>query len=119
MDGWSVARKPPSKGWAKVEPATKRRRRAMKAKCGSGCFLDPKALKYPICKPRRKKGAKVCTADCRALAAARSRACQYGKKDIATKALKKARAMGCDWAKPGRASNYVCPSKPRMGKWRK
>lgn len=103
-------RKSPAKGWAKKKPAKKSTREKMP----KGCFLDAKNLAYPICPKNTRKKVKP---SCKALAAARGRACQQGKSKIAKAAYSRALKLGCPWTK--RSSVYVCPSKPRYGKVRK
>lgn len=81
------------KGWTKVAPKTKSERESIKKRGGENCFLDPKNLKYPVC---RKTDAEF---DCRGALAAYRRARQYKQYDIAKKALNVAKRHSCDWAK--------------------
>ncbi len=94
----SAKRKSPTRGWSKQEPSRVTTRRKMRKKCGSGCFLEPKKLKYPIC---AKSGANVCKPSCKGMAAAFNRARQQGRNDIAKKALRRAKRFGCSWQKTG------------------
>ena len=103
---------PPDKGWAKHDPRNISTRRKMP----KGCFLDKANLGYPVCDKTTRGRVKL---SCKALAAARNRACQHGKASIARAAYKKALGHGCKWARSPSASDYVCPSKPRYGKVRK
>lgn len=84
--------KNPAKGWSKVAPKTKSERESVKQRGGASCFLDPKNLKFPVC---RKTDAEF---DCRGALAAYRRAKQYGYSDIAKKAINIAKRHSCDWA---------------------
>ena len=59
--------------------------KAMKAKCGPTCFLVPKSMKYPVCKPD-------CSVDCKKVKKGASRLKKAGYKHVA-KMMKAAK--GC------------------------
>ena len=66
--------------WSEAAPKTKKERQALLEKCGSGCFLQPEKLKYPIC----PKG--TCKVSKKGADAARSRSAQYHRRKIEKKA---------------------------------
>lgn len=76
---YKTKRKSPTRGWKKVSPKSGSQRRAMLKKCGKKCFLSPSNLKFPICRSN-------CVQDCRAIAAAKSRASQYKYAKVAARA---------------------------------
>lgn len=80
------------KGWGDIAPKTKKEREALYRQCPE-CFLLPKDMKFPIC---AKCGSSpcVCKIQCRGLAAAETRAVQFGYKGIAD-AAHKLRLLGC------------------------
>lgn len=67
-------------------PKTKSERKNVYHKCGPKCFLDPKNLKFPICKKNSCKISK------RGLSAAYSRASQWNYSNIKKKAKRKLNA---------------------------
>lgn len=99
-------------GWSKRAPSSELQRRKLKEKCGAKAFLDPKELAYPIMTVS-KGGAQACTFDCAGIQAAYKRARQrhaiakkrkfaadaHHHNQIAKKAHKKGRELGCNWAK--------------------
>ena len=81
------------KGWGKAFPKTRSKRKSMKSRCGSTCFLKPSELKYPIC-------SRGCSPDCRGLLAAYRRARQSNRApSVARRALSIARRKRCSWIK--------------------
>lgn len=89
-------------GWSKRSPRTREARRAVKAKCGTSCFLKPSgdggAGSFPICRNLKSSRGK-CVVDCQGVKAAYTRARQFGHNAVAKKALKAACKAGCGWAK--------------------
>lgn len=87
-------------GWSKRAPSTRTARRALKAKCGTACFLQPRgdggAGAFPVCRKLTATRGK-CVVDCQGLKAAFSRARQYGHARVAQKAVKAACRVGCAW----------------------
>lgn len=91
-----------TKGWGKSSPKTVTARRRLISRCGRGAFLlvgrtktgksDPE---FPIVAARST----TCAPDCRGLWAAKQRASQTGRKSLAKKATRIAKAVGCRWAK--------------------
>jgi hypothetical protein len=82
-----------TKGWAKRAPKTKAERKALKARCGAGAFLQPGKLAFPI---MAKTG--PCVPDCEGLRAAKSRAAQFGHRAIAKRAARAGKSRSCRWA---------------------
>ena len=66
-----------TRGWK--APKTLSARRAMKAKCGSRCFLMPKELKFPIC-------TRDCKVSSRGVVSANVRAAQWKYPKVEAKA---------------------------------
>lgn len=85
----------PSKGWKKAAPRRGSARHALYQKCGSKCFLLPSAQKFPICASSKRGGS--CKPDCRGLLAAERRARQYKYNNVATRARRMAKSIGCEW----------------------
>lgn len=82
-----------SRGWGRAAPRTMTERKALAKRCGlKKCFLRPSNLGFPICSYRGS-----CKPDCRGLAAARSRARQFGYASI----VRKARSMRKSCPKSG------------------
>ena len=90
----------PRKRWKKRWRPSKRVtvRRKLLAKGGARCFLVPnrKAPKYPVCDSRGQ-------VTCQGLWAAFNRARMNRKGLIRWKAMRKAKAKGCEWARGKRA----------------
>ena len=63
-----------SRGWADIAPRSKSEREALLKKCGKKCFLEPEALKFPVCD-------KDCKVDYRGIQAAKIRASQWKHKN--------------------------------------
>lgn len=80
-------------GWEKNKPKLRSDRRRKLEQCGSGCFLMPKQLKFPIC-PKNS-----CAVDCKALLAAKIRARQWGYSQVGRAADRIARMRKCAWTK--------------------
>lgn len=80
------------KGWRKRAPLTISERRELLEKYGRRAFLLPDELKFPVVD---KKG----RYDCMGILSAFRRARQYGYDDVAEKALRLAKRIGCEWAK--------------------
>lgn len=100
----SRKRKSPSRGWAKAAPKRGRERNLMKKQCGSKCFLQPKNLKFPVCKSSRGRFGKTsnkasCKPDCRGLLSAYRRAQQWKYPAVSRRALSRARKARCSWRK--------------------
>ena len=93
-----MSRRYPSKGWKK--PKTKAAREALLEKGGAQCFLDPKALKYPVCNSRGEL-------DCRGLVAAKARAAAQGRTALVKKADKLAKKAACAWLHGEDSVGYV------------
>ena len=75
-----------TRGWKARAPQKGRPRHELKDKCGNACFLDPQNEAYPIC-PTPELGV-GCKIDCGGLQAAKVRASQYHKPEIAALADK-------------------------------
>lgn len=68
-------------------------RRAQAGRCGAArCYLEPKALKYPVC------GRGSCTPSCQGALAAYRRARQQHAQGTAGKALRLGKRLKCGWA---------------------
>jgi hypothetical protein len=73
-----------TRGWRARAPQKGRSRHQLMNECGKACFLDPENEAYPICpKPELGGGTSICALDCGGLQAAKVRANQYHKYDIA------------------------------------
>ena len=87
-------------GWTKRAPKTRQARRAVKAKCGDGCFLEPRgdndAGSFPICRKVTKR-TKKCVVDCQGIESAYKRARQHGHTVIAHRALAAGKKAKCGW----------------------
>lgn len=95
----------PTKGWRKASPRRRGQRRELRENCGTGCFLLPDKLKFPICRACRHQGSSVqcsCKRDCRGLLAAKIRARQWGYPEVARKAHEEAERTGCRWSRSPR-----------------
>ena len=71
----------PTRGWKELSPRNISDRRILLEKCGSGCFLLPEELKFPICSK-----AMDCKKNCSGILAAKVRANQWGYREVAEKA---------------------------------
>jgi len=98
-----------SKGWKADEPHSRADRRRLLGKCGDECFLDPANGKYPIC-------GDDCAVDCAGLAAARTRAAQYGHTQIKNEAIARALRTGCAWAAAVKAQAKPASAAPKKKK---
>jgi len=83
-----------TKGWKRRAPHLTSERRALKARCGTKAFLEPKQLKFPIV---AKTGG--CAIDCAGLEAALRRARQFHHRKAAAKAKRLGRRASCHWAR--------------------
>lgn len=92
------------RAWGGKTLQRKSTRQKMKRECGSGCFLEPAKLAYPICRPTARK---VCKPDCQGIRAAFSRARQQKNTAVAKKALAKAKQFGCGWFRTGEAAQKL------------
>lgn len=88
-----------TRGWGAVFPRRGPERREVYKNCGSKCFLIPNHArpgqsKFPIC-PKCLNGKCQCRVACTGLAAAKSRAGQYGYSGVLSNATQLERALGC------------------------
>ena len=82
------------KWWTKMlSPTTQVKRRKLKDKCGSKCFLRPSTNSFPICAKNS------CTYNCKGLLSTKTRARQFNYSSIAAKAQRLEREKGCSWVK--------------------
>lgn len=89
----------PSRGWRTRSPKSTNPRRTLYEKCGPTCFLDPKNLKYPICRSRGR-GVRGCKPDCRGILAAYERSRQSNRSSsVARKARRLAKKSRCKWSR--------------------
>ncbi len=85
-----VGRGGKTKGWKNDAPSRGSDRVALKAKCGSKCFLKPSTNGFPVCKSLKKDG--NCKIDCRGIIAAKIRSKEWSYvhvREIADKLGKK------------------------------
>lgn len=80
-------------GYKKSELKLRSQRRRKLERCGKGCFLMPKEMKFPICSKNS------CAVDCKALLAAKIRAKQWGYSQVGRAADRIARLRKCRWTK--------------------
>lgn len=83
----------PAKGWGKAAPRTTWERRKLLDRCGRKAFLAPDTLSYPVVAAKSR----TCRPDCRGLLAAKRRADQYRRPDLARKAQRLAKQARCPW----------------------
>lgn len=82
-------------GWKARAPKLVSERRALKARCGARCFLQPGKNAFPVCAKRSTS----CKPDCGGLRAAFARAKQTRRPQVAKAAVRKACRLGCPWTK--------------------
>lgn len=75
--------------WKTRKPVSVAERQALKAKCGSKCFLVPEELKYPICSKNQD-----CKIDCDGLRAALGLATMVSRRNVSREAHERASAAG-------------------------
>ena len=83
------------KGWKGAAPKRGTEREALKAKCGSECFLKPDSNGFPICQKLRSGSNSSCKVDCRGIIAAKVRAGIWDYKDVQEAAEMLSKKYGC------------------------
>ena len=97
----------PTRGWGAASPQRGTERNQLMNKCGPDAFLDPINKKFPIMPALRSTSGR-CEVSCQGVGAARNRACQYKRINIANKA-KKIGIEQCGWDKNIPACRYNEP----------
>lgn len=83
-----------TKGWRNAAPKKGAEREALKRSCGSGCYLLPEKLKFPVC-ARCLGQSCSCKPDCRGIRAAEIRAKQHRYTEVAKKAAALKKKYNC------------------------
>jgi len=96
----------PARGWGAAAPQRGSERQALKKRCGNDAFLLPSSMGYPVMSMRASPK-KPCKVQCQGVAAARNRACQYHKCDVAKKATKVG-VKKCKWPKEQKPCKTLC-----------
>lgn len=83
-----------TKGWRSAAPKKGAERAALRRNCGSGCYLLPELLKFPVC-ARCRGEVCSCRPDCRGIRSAEIRAKQRGYTEVAKKAIALKKKYNC------------------------
>jgi hypothetical protein len=106
----SEGRGSPTRGWRAIAPQKHTERHELYDKCGDKCFLDPEKEGYPICPSLRASRGK-CGVDCRGIEAAKVRARQYKREDIAEEAQKLQDKYRCQERFKPKSSRTLSPKR--------
>ena len=104
----------PTRGWEALYPKTSSERHLLTKMRGRSAFLDPDQEKYPVMTAMSIEdplSSNNCEYNCLGLGAAKVRACQYNRFDIASKAQKLG-VEHCGWQNQSPCRKRLAPGPP-------